>query len=1314
MSDKENLSFTSEDDVNTSHFINEMNRLRLHNQQLQVDLETEHDTVKKLKKKLNSLEKHKLESTSKNNNELASLETQLAKVRAEVEKGEAIRQNLEYELTKSQRELSHIKQATQERESVLMEGTDDLKQKITELTNEVKLLKQSLQNIQESSEERESKLKNQIEDGNNKLSQAMADLESVRREKLKMSELCQQHSSLITELNENLHEFETDKRNVLESLRRATAEIEYAKDNDARLRIELENAFTRIKTLEENIEMERSSHLETKFNSEIVQLRVRDLESALEVEKSANFEANKAIERLSQQSRELEQVYEEERKIKKEIVHKLEKSEKEHLSAKKQLVSEIEDKKAAINNLSRELEIHQKNFNELKSELGKTKKRQMFLEETYEGSIKELEFLSQTFHFDDKKLRMSQKEEVTNDSKGKKVTNPCIVVDNFKQLLIQVKKKMDSQTDEINKIKKSLEKLSKELAASKELIKAKEKSIEENQQRLSKTTKDLKKSRSNYADLEATIGKLKTSLQVNANNQDKNKSRIQELSEEIMKLVKRHRTEEEEKLSFLHGLYQRLHSCHLVEVLPDKKFNQFAFEDLKDIIYEQVALVIDTLQITEEKLKSCLVSNQEKQDLLSELKQSHHDQISRLMTSASEREQAWSRQKEELEQHYNQMINDLQSRTLKTQAIADQAWEKVRATGNVQQGLESEVSELRQEIKECQASNSSLLSACALLVGAFYPLYTRASMLSAERRILDEMYTSWENCREQGIYLNTVLGSGKDFKQNKPLMKGKKFQSKKSPILRFRVFVLSVIAANRLVYFSKESPSCFYTYSSNIGYAGLTVKVGGQTKKYTKFSGVLNFKESDSTFDSETAEDERNTLSFWLKSPVLQQTILNCMSELQDVMFDNKKEIKHPESSVLVAAAKSSLSKLIDRLYNLFPSPTHPTQTSLRDRTSLVRKLEKHLSHILGETPEHLKGNLISSQEIMSNLQNHILDLTLRLHNAEKERRHYLAELNELKDQIGDESSEQYSEEKKSASKNAKYVPMSKFEQVCLELSSALRREQKAQSLLQEQSKQLTELTSQLDLCTSDLMEKQKLLVQAQEALSETQKELRHKEQSLRQMNRLMSQFEYEKDSLQSNLKDAESALRSSFRDKEILAQYIKNVELILENAKKQNLVINTSKSGEGEMTLACLLLDAQLIPQDIGRTGPELIAIQNLVGSFVDAQNQAINKIRALQTEITSHRDHISILKQELNNAVNREFHQKIGEIKEFETSTTITDSQDLASTSLRPSSGVLFDTSQSKTHLISPPLLQNTKSAFHTVKSKNMQTSKEFSNHK
>ncbi|KAH9500851.1 hypothetical protein Btru_073160 [Bulinus truncatus] len=1292
-----------------------MNRLRLNNQQLQVDLEAEHETVLKLKKKLNSLEKQKLETTAKNNSELSSLETQLAKARAEVEKGEAIRQNLEYELSKSQREVNHMKHATQEKENLMMEGTDDLKQKIMDLSNEIKLLQQSLQNIQDSATERENKLKEQIDVGKIKLAQVLADLESAQNEKQKMSELCQQHSGLISELNENLHEFETDKRNVLESLRRATAEIEFSRDNETRLRIELENAFSRIKTLEENIELERSAHLETKFNSEIVQLRVRDLDNALEVEKSANCEANKAIDRLSQQSRELEQVYEEERKLKKELAQKLDKAEKELVSVRKQLTSEIEEKKTTISNLSKDLETHQKNFNELKSELGKTKKRQTFLEETYEGSIKELEFLSQTFHFDDKKFRISQREEVTNDSKGKKVTNPSLVVEHIKQFLIQVKKKMESQTEELNKAKKSNEKVSKDLSASRELINTKDKTIEEIQKNLSKTNRDLKKSRSNYAELEATIGKLKTSLQVNANHQDKTKNRIQELSDEIMKLVKRHRTEEDEKLSFLHGLYQRLHSCHLVEPSMERKFHQFAWDDLKDTVYEQVVSVTDTLQTTEEKLKACLASDQEKQNLISEMKQSHHDQINRLMNSASEREQAWIRQKEELEQRYNQMMNDLQSRTMKTQAMADQAWEKVRATGNVQQGLESEVAELRRDLKDCETSNSSLLSACALLVGAFYPLYTRASMLAAERRVLDELYTSWENYRDQGLYLNTVLSSGKDSSQDKPLLKEKRFQRKKSPILRFRVYVLSVLAANRLVYFGKESPSCFYTYSSNIGYAGLTVKAGAQSKRYSKFTGLLSIKESDPNSNSQSSGEEKNALSHWLKSPVLLQTILDSMNELQDVLVDNKKEMNYAESQALTSAAKSSLSKLIDRLYNLYPAPTHSTQSSLRDRSSLVRKLEKHLSQLLSKTPENLKGNLISSQEIMSNLQNHILDLTLRLHNTEKERIHYLAELNELKEQIDDNNYESDLEEKKGGSKNTKYVPLSKFEQVCLELSSALRREQKAQLLLQEQSKQLTELTSQLDLCTADLMDKQKMLVQAQEALSETQKELRHKEQSLRQMNRLTSQYEYEKDSLQSNLKDADSALRSSFKDKEILAQYIKNVELILEKAKKQILVSDDSKAALGEISLACLLLDADLIPPDIGRTGPQLIAIQNLVASFIDAQNQAVNKIRALQNEIASHRDHIGILKQELNNAVNREFHQKIGEIKEFESS-AFTDLKEI-SPSFSQDADELRDSSQAKSSKkssdITHPLLQNKKSAFHSVKSKNLQSSKDISNH-
>ena len=65
-------------------------------------------------------------------------------------------------------------------------------------------------------------------------------------------------------------------------------------------------------------------------------------------------------------------------------------------------------------------------------------------------------------------------------------------------------------------------------------------------------------------------------------------------------------------------------------------------------------------------------------------------------------------------------------------------------------------------------------------------------------------------------------------------------------------------------------------------------------------------------------------------------------------------------------------------------------------------------------------------------------------------------------------------------------------------------------------------------------------------------------------------------------------------RDKEILAHYIRSVEEALEQAKRQ-LAAPTegSTSSQTTITLSKLLLNADLIPTDIGKAGPELIACQ-------------------------------------------------------------------------------------------------------------------------
>ena len=58
-------------------------------------------------------------------------------------------------------------------------------------------------------------------------------------------------------------------------------------------------------------------------------------------------------------------------------------------------------------------------------------------------------------------------------------------------------------------------------------------------------------------------------------------------------------------------------------------------------------------------------------------------------------------------------------------------------------------------------------------------------------------------------------------------------------------------------------------------------------------------------------------------------------------------------------------------------------------------------------------------------------------------------------------------------------MPIEKFENVCIELNNALHREEQAQNLLHEQSKQLEELSLRMDLFSSEGFEKEQTLSEA-------------------------------------------------------------------------------------------------------------------------------------------------------------------------------------------------------------------------------------------
>ncbi|XP_060080102.1 coiled-coil domain-containing protein 171-like [Ylistrum balloti] len=1196
----------------------ENNQLRSQIKQLQLDVHAEQETVGQVRRRLNAVEKERLQAASKNNAEIADLEGQLVKFRAQIEKGEAMRQNLEFELTKTRREVTQQKHATLEKDATLKDARGQLEKKILDLEETLKKTESERNNLQEKVEAAENKIQRQKEENDHEIAKSHTEQEILRAERDKLDAIVLQQEGTLSDLQEKNQELENEQRNQLENLRRTLTEMEYAKEREDRLKKDLETALQRLRTMEESIEAERAAHLESKFNSEIVQLRVRDLEGAMEVEKSANNEANKAIDRLTRQIRELEHSYEEERKNGKDLSNKLDKMEREYSSVKKQLTAQVEDKKSVIGNLSKELEHHQKNFSELKDELTKAKKRQIYLEETYGGNMRELELLLNNFSVEPTKGK-SKKD-------SSKQPNPSVVLESLRQTLSEYKKRLDNTSGELGRMKKLTDSLNREVDQLKEMMWAKDKSLEDAQKNYTRTAKELNRVRSEYGALDSHMARMKMDLQSTSSNQTKDRKRIHGLSEEIMKLVKRHKAEDEEKLAFLHGMHHRL----LAGKIPMKEpnFTQFSWADLTSLVYEQVSSLVTVVQRSEEKTTHLEEALKSKEELVEEMQRSHEDQLNKLTSLTKEREQSWHKQKEEIEAHYAQLLTELQSRSKKSQAMADQAWDKIRMTGTVKQGLETECSDLRAQVVEAQTQNASLLAACGLLAGALFPMCSRATHLATQRHLLEEQCGMWDMCRERIELLVDTLAS--EMQDENDTKSKTQIHRKRHPLLVFRKAAIAVLAANRLRYLGRSCTKMFVTYDTSVFYrTGIAVCTGGARPAVTSFrDGVSDDLEIDDL-------SSRQDIMRWVSSPDLLHTVVSSMSEMIEVIGHIKNKDGAIESRALVNAARNTFTKLVDKIGRHFEGVTGSQNTAFRERNSLMRMMGRGLSKVCVGKPLEQRQHLSPLQDILGALQNHILNFTQRLHAVEIERRGLLLEVERLKEEVIEASRDEAL--KNQMSEDPQFVAMDKFESVCLELNNALRREQQAQQLLLEQGRQLEELTLRLDLYTTEGMEKEQILTSAVQGLAEHKSEMKKKEQTLRQLNRQVITLEGEKKSLSTNVSDAERALRTVARDKEILTLYIRSVEAALDKAKQE---LSLSKRFQGrDVSLSKMLLSADFIPTDVGKAGPELIACQNLVGAFVDAQQQAYAKIKALEEDVDSHKRHVTTLKQELSDAVRREY---------------------------------------------------------------------------
>ncbi|XP_051843078.1 coiled-coil domain-containing protein 171 isoform X3 [Antechinus flavipes] len=1029
----------------------------------------------------------------------------------------------------------------------------------------------------------------------------------------------EEQDNAIQNMHKKMENLESELLDCTNRLRRQTSEFELSSTREELLRKEYEAATMKVKKLEENIEAERAAHLESKFSSEIIQLRIRDLEGALQVEKASQAEAVADLEMIKNEFKEVESAYEREKHNSQETFAKLKLLERECFSKNKKLNEEIEEQKKVIMDLSKRLQSNEKSFSELQEELAMAKKHQACLTETNEKNVKELELLLDSFAGSGQRTSGIHKDE-------DKALSFSIVLETLRHTLTDYQNKLEDASNELNYLQMTSEKTLRELDATKQEMECQSKSLKEAQDKLVNVNQELNHLRTKYADRESIIGTLKVELQNVLHCWEKEKMRVAQSENEIQKLSQAFHKDIEEKLTFLHTLYQHLVAGCVLIKQPEGMLDKFSWSELCAVLQENVDALILDLNRANEKITHLEYICKNKSDTLRELQQTQEDTFNKVAEQIKAQESSWQKQKKDLEQQYTEVLREVQMKAQKFQEIAEKNVEKSALMEKSNEQLILENSQCKNMLTETQKEHSSLLAACALMSGALYPLYSRSCALSTQRDFLQDQVNTYDMLKQEIRTLVQALSDVEEKKQNEAKLKKKHF---KGLICVFRKGVIAVLAAKRLQILGQKCGSLFTWMESFKEGIGILVCTG-------------ELKENHNLTRHRTEQMRCLQAVSWLTSSELLAAVINSMAELQEVVCKtdpNSRLCGH----LLISAAKNSFAKLMDKIslaMENIPRGSNRNFTYM-EKDSLVQRLARGLHKVNTEALKYGIGGPMPIMKSIECLQKQIYEFTQRLHAAEVERRSLRLEVTEFKRNVHDMKKEiekaQILQMQLKEFKQSKLITHERFESACEELNNALLREQQAQMLLNEQAQQLQELNYRLELHSSEEADKNQTLGEAVKSLSEAKMELRRKDQSLRQLNRHLTQLEQDKRRLEESIHDAESALRMAAKDKECVANHMRSVESALHKVRDQ-ISLSRTAASRNDFTLQLPKLHLETLALEGLKGGPEVVACQAMIKSFMDVYQLASSRIATLEKEMTSHRNHISALKSELQTACLRE----------------------------------------------------------------------------
>ncbi|XP_045326246.1 coiled-coil domain-containing protein 171 isoform X4 [Leopardus geoffroyi] len=1095
--------------------------------------ETDLDITADLRKKLHRAKREKLEITTKHNAELASYESQIAKLRSEVEKGEALRQSLEYDLAVARKEAGLGRRAAEER---------------------------------------------------------LAEAHRIQEK------LCAQNTELQGRANEIEKAFQTSQLKWKEECRRFERDLE-ERDNI------IQNC-----NREHDLLMKEKSRLEKTLQEALEKHQQEKNEMECHIRETTLEEFRLQAEQWEAERRELQFIVQEQDNAVQNMHKKVEKLEAEHMDCSdllRQQTSELEFSTQREERLRKEFE---------------AKKHQAFLVETCENNVKELESILDSFTVSGQWTSGIHKDK-------DKPPSFSVVLETLRRTLTDYQNKLEDASNELNSVNDAKEKASNELSSTQQKIESHTKNIKDLQDKLADVSKELSHLRTKCADREALISTLKAELQNVLHCWEKEKARAAQSESELQKLSQAFQKDTEEKLTFLHTLYQHLIAGCVLIKQPEGMLDKFSWSELCAVLQENVDALISDLTRANEKISHLEYICKNKSDTMRELQHTQEDTFNKVAEQIKAQESCWQKQKKELELQYSELLSEVQKRAQKFQEIAEKNMEKLNRIEKSHEQMVLENSRFKTVLSQTQREQASLLAACALMAGALYPLYSRSCALSTQRDFLQEQFNTFELFKLEVRTLAQALSNVEEKKQEEAKTKKRPFKG-----LMIRVFrkgVIAILAANRLKILGQSCASLFTWMESFKEGIGMLVCTGEPKDKHK--------------FPRHQKEQLRclQALS-WLTSSDLLAAIITSMAELQEVISKTD-----PNSRIcghlLVGAAKNSFAKLMDKISLAMESiPLHSSKSiTYVEKDSLVQRLARGLHKVNTLALKYGLHGHVPILKSTASLQKQIFGFTQRLHAAEVERRSLRLEVTEFKRNVNEMKKEldkaQGLQMQLNEFKQSKLITHEKFESACEELNNALLREQQAQMLLNEQAQQLQELNYRLELHSSEEADKNQTLGEAVKSLSEAKMELRRKDQSLRQLNRHLTQLEQDKRRLEENIHDAESALRMAAKDKECVANHMRTVENMLHKVRDQ-ISLSRTAASRNDFTLQLPKLHLETFAMEGLKGGPEVVACQAMIKSFMDVYQLASTRIATLEKEMTSHRSHIATLKSELHTACLRE----------------------------------------------------------------------------